>query len=151
VREWTVQVGLTLHPDKTRVVDATQRGGFDFLGYHFERGMRWPREKSLRKFKDSIRAKTKRTNGHNLEAIIEDINRTIRGWYGYFKHSWRTTFPRLDQWIRTRLRSIIRKRMKRKGRGRGRDHYVWPNAFFKERGLFSVVEARALDSQSLKR
>ena len=35
--------GLTLHPEKTRIVDATQRGGFDFLGYHFERGYRWPR------------------------------------------------------------------------------------------------------------
>lgn len=151
VREWTEQAGLTLHPDKTRIVDATQRGGFDFLGYHFERGMRWPREKSLRKFKDAIRAKTKRTNGHSLQAIIENINRTIRGWYGYFKHSWPTTFPRLDQWIRMRLRSILRRRLKRKGRGRGRDHYLWPNAFFKEQGLFSLVDARALDGQSLKR
>jgi len=151
VRERTEQVGLTLHPDKTRVADATQRGGFDFPGCHFERGMRRPREKSLRKFKDSIRARTKRTNGHNLEAIIEDINRTIRGWHGYFKHSRRTTFPRLDQWTRMRLRSIIRKRMKRKGQGRGRDHYVRPNAFFKERGLFSLVDARAQDSQSLKK
>jgi hypothetical protein len=50
-----------------------------------------------------------------------------------------------------RLRSIIRKRMKRKGQGRGRDHYIWPNAFFKERGLFSLVDARAQDSQSLKK
>ena len=62
----------TLHPDKTRIVDATERGGFDFLGYHFERGMKWPREKSLRKFKDTIRAKTRRTNGQSLQAIIAD-------------------------------------------------------------------------------
>jgi len=38
VRRWTEQAGLTLHPDKTKIVDASQRGGFDFLGYHFERG-----------------------------------------------------------------------------------------------------------------
>ncbi|MCE7911651.1 MAG: group II intron reverse transcriptase/maturase [Candidatus Brocadia sp. AMX3] len=37
--------GLTLHPEKTKIVDATQEGGFDFLGYHFEREMRWPRKK----------------------------------------------------------------------------------------------------------
>jgi hypothetical protein len=43
VRAWVAEAGLTLHPEKTRVVDAAQRGGFDFLGYHFERGMRWPR------------------------------------------------------------------------------------------------------------
>ena len=47
VQQWTAEVGLTLHPEKTRIVDATQPGGFDFLGYHFERGLRWPRRKSL--------------------------------------------------------------------------------------------------------
>ena len=50
VRRWTAQAGLTLHPVKTRIVDATQPGGFDFLGYHFERGCKWPRRKSERKF-----------------------------------------------------------------------------------------------------
>ncbi|MFQ5749957.1 MAG: group II intron reverse transcriptase/maturase, partial [Planctomycetota bacterium] len=44
VRAWTAQAGLALHPDKTRIVDATQKGGFDFLGYHFEQGRRWPRK-----------------------------------------------------------------------------------------------------------
>src|SRR5260370_636188 len=42
VQPWTATAGLQLHPEKTRIVDATQRGGFDFLGYHFERGYRWP-------------------------------------------------------------------------------------------------------------
>ena len=51
VQEWTVSAGLQLHPQKTRIVDASQGGGFDFLGYHFERDLRWPRAKSLRKFK----------------------------------------------------------------------------------------------------
>jgi RNA-directed DNA polymerase len=64
VRHWTVEAGLVLHPVKTRIVDATQPGGFDFLGYHFERGKKWPRQKSLRKFRDTIRVQTRRTNGH---------------------------------------------------------------------------------------
>ena len=37
VEKWTTERGLKLHPEKTHIVDATQRGGFDFLGYHFER------------------------------------------------------------------------------------------------------------------
>jgi len=53
--------GLTLHPEKTRIVDASIKGGFDFLGYHFERNTRWPRNKSMKKLKDSIRQKTRRT------------------------------------------------------------------------------------------
>jgi RNA-directed DNA polymerase len=151
VRKWTVSAGLTLHPVKTRIVDATERGGFDFLGYHFERGMRWPRKKSLDKLKDTIRAKTKRTNGHSLQAIITDVNRTVIGWFQYFKHSHKTTFPRLDEWMRMRLRSILRRRQGRRGRGRGRDHQRWPNAFFAEQGLISLVTARAAARQSLTR
>src|SRR5439155_4501659 len=46
VQEWTVNSGLILHPEKTRIVDVTKPGGFDFLGYHFEQGQRWPRRKS---------------------------------------------------------------------------------------------------------
>src|SRR6266481_6241444 len=66
VHQWTAQAGLTLHPEKTHIVDATQRGGFDFLGYHFERGLRWPRQKSLATFKETTRGKTKRTSGTSL-------------------------------------------------------------------------------------
>ena len=149
VQQWTMTVGLTLHPAKTRIVDATQRGGFDFLGYHFERGYKWPRQKSLQKFKDTIRAKTKRTNGQSLQAIIANVNRRAQGWFGYFKHSHKTTFKPLDQWLRTRLRSILRRRHKRRGRARRRDHREWPNAFFTAQGLYSFVSAHAAVRQSL--
>jgi RNA-directed DNA polymerase len=140
---WTTAASLRLHPTKTRVVDATEPGGFDFLGYHFERGQRWPRSKSLRKFKDALRMKTRRTHGQSLAVIIADVNRTSMGWFGYFQHSHRTTFPRLDEWLRMRLRSILRKRSGRRGHGRGADHQRWPNAFFAEHGLFSLVAAHA--------
>jgi RNA-directed DNA polymerase len=151
VRAWVVSAGLTLHPKKTRIVDATQRGGFDFLGYHFERGYRWPRTKSLKKLKDTIRRKTRRANGHSLEQIIRDVNLTLRGWFEYFKHSLPNVMERLDGWIRRRLRSVLRKRQKRKGISRGRDHNRWPNAFFEKHGLFSLATARAQLCQSVKR
>jgi RNA-directed DNA polymerase len=149
VQQWTMTVGLTLHPAKTRIVDATQRGGFDFLGYHFERGYKWPRRKSMQKFKETIRAKTKRNNGQSLQVIIANVNRSAQGWFGYFKHSHKTTFKPLDQWLRTRLRSILRRREKRRGRARRRDHRQWPNRFFTERGLFCFVTAYATARQSL--
>ncbi len=151
VAEWTDTSGLQLHPEKTRIVDATQAGGFDFLGYHFERGYRWPSRKSLHKFRDVIRGKTKRSNGHSLEMIIASINPTMKGWFEYFKHSNRTTFPSLDGWTRMRLRSILRKRTGKEGRGRGLDHQRWPNAYFAERGLFSLTVAHAAACQSSRR
>jgi RNA-directed DNA polymerase len=148
VEGWMAGAGLSLHPAKTCIVDATQLGGFDFLGYHFERGYRWPRAKSIGRVRDAIRDKTRRTNGHSLRDIITAVNQITRGWYAYFQFSHWTTFDRFDRWMRMRLRSILRKRCKRRGRGRGRDHNRWPNAYFTEHGVFSLVAAHAADCPS---
>jgi RNA-directed DNA polymerase len=149
VQQWTAQAELALHPDKTRIVDGTQRGGFEFLGYHFERGMKWPRAKSLEKFKTTVRNHTRRRNRNSLPMIISQLNRSLTGWFQYFQHSHKTTFPLLDSWIRLRLRSILRCRQGKRGGGRGFDHLRWPNAFFAEQGLFSLCAAHASVRQSL--
>ena len=150
VAAWTSDRGLTLHPTKTKIVDVAV-DGFEFLGYRFITHRRFPRKKSMMKFKDTIRHKTRRTNGHSLEAIIADLNVSLRGWYEYFKHSWKTPVPELDGYIRGRLRRILRKRNGRKGRGRGLDHNRYPNVFFAEHGLRSLTATRARECQSLKR
>src|SRR4030042_1681389 len=142
---------LTLHPEKTRIVDARQAGGFDFLGYHFERGYKWPRKKSWKKIRENLRKKTKRTNGQSLDVIIARVNRSLRGWYEYFKHSHRPTFRDMDGWVRGRLRAILRKRSKRRGVAKGRDHQRWPNAYFDKWGLFSLEQAHAQACQSSRR
>jgi RNA-directed DNA polymerase len=140
--EWVTAHGLELHTEKTRVVDANQRGGFDFLGYHFERGRRWPSQRNERKLKTAIRTRTRRTSGVSLATTIAELNVLLRGWFAYFKHSHWTTFERLDGWIRMRLRSILRKRRGGTGRGRGADHHRWPNAYFVKHGLFTMTTAR---------
>jgi RNA-directed DNA polymerase len=143
VTAWATSVGLTLHPDKTDIVDVSLPGGFDFLGYHFEQGRRRPSQKSLKRLKDSVRSKTGRSCGRHLQSVISDLNRTLPGWFEYFKHSHRPLFGILDSWIRMRLRSILRRRNRGRGRGRGLDHIRWPNAFFADRGLFSLSAAHA--------
>lgn len=139
--ELLTERGLKLHPVKTRVVDASKRPGFDFLGYRFFGNSRYPRPSSEKKLRDSIRQKTPRTSGESLKAIIDQINATVRGWFAYFKHSSRNAFGRMDAWVRMRLRSILRKRSKRHGRGGGLDHRRWPDAYFRQLGLFSLCEA----------
>jgi len=147
LKQWVQGAGLVLHPVKTRIVDASAPGGFDFLGYHFERGYRWPREKSRTKFRDAIRQKTGRLRSGDMGDIIAEVNRTLKGWFGYFQHSISNVFANEDAWVRGRLRAILRHRHKLKGRGRGRDHHRWPNAYFAELGLFSLAIARAEASQ----
>jgi len=150
VQAWTNQAGLQLHAEKTRLVDVT-REGFDFLGYHFERGYRWPRRKSEAKLRAKLRQHTKRRNGHSLQTIIGNVNQTLTGWFEYFKHSHKTAFPPLDKWIRMRLRSLLRQRRKQKGRARGTDNIRWPNAFFVQQGLFNLSAAHAAARQSSRR
>jgi RNA-directed DNA polymerase len=135
--------GLRLHPEKTRLVDAEGESGFEFLGYHFRRGTRWPRKKSEHALKEKLRTKTRRTNGQSLRQVIAAVNPILRGWFGYFQHSHRSTFESLDGWLRRRLRSLLRDHTHRRGsaRGHGADQTRWPNAHFTERGLFSLADA----------
>jgi len=140
VQRWVEDNGLTLHPTKTKIVDARTKG-FDFLGYTFRGRFRQPRKKSLAKLKDSVRAKTHRANGHSLTRIVNSLNATLQGWFGYFRHCFWNVYTDLDSWIRGRLRSILRKRAGRRGRGRGADHQRYRNQYFTDHGLFSLHAA----------
>ncbi len=73
LREWTTAAGLTLHPVKTRIVNAATEG-FDFLGWTFRGGKKWPRKKSEQKLKKNLRPLTRRTNGQSLPVIIAAVN-----------------------------------------------------------------------------
>ncbi len=150
IESWVFENGLELSPEKTHIGSSLQPGhGFEFLGYRFENGCRYVRSKSLKKFKDKIRLKTRRSRGDSIEHIVSDLNPTIRGWFGYFKHAHNYTFSSLDGFIRRRLRAVLRKHQKRPSAGRtGKDHRLWPNAFFAERGLFTMREAHLLARQS---
>lgn len=94
---------------------------------------------------------TPRTYGHSLITLIEALNRTIQGWYEYFKHCYKTVFNGLDGTIRRRLRAILRKRKKISGSPNGYDNMRWPNAYFANHGLFFMAEAHRLELESLRK
>jgi RNA-directed DNA polymerase len=90
---------------------------FDFLGYTFYSwvdgdGMnrklyRRPKDKSIRKFKDTIRSLTRRNLTVSIEVVIRKVNQVIQGWGNYFGYGTvKSRFRRLDGWIRRRLRAI---------------------------------------------
>jgi len=150
IQLWTERNGLQVSPEKTHIGNTLEDGhGFEFLGYRFEDGCRYVRAKSLKGIKDKIRSKTRRTRGDSIEEIISDLNPSIKGWFGYFKHAHYYTFNSLDGFVRRRLRAILRKQRKRPGSGRSEsDHMRWPNAFFAERGLFTMHKAYVLACRS---
>jgi len=138
LRAWTEAAGLSLHPTKTRIVNETEEG-FDFLGWHFRGGNKWPRKKSLKKLQEKLRPLTKRTNGRSLGQIIAKTNPILRGWHGYFRESHPSGLRGPDGWLRRRLRAMLRKREKRPGYGLSQaDSQRWPNRWFSAQGLWSL-------------
>jgi RNA-directed DNA polymerase len=142
VRGWATKNGLALHPEKTRIVDHGAGESFDFLGFTFRKGSFFPRKKSVLNFKAKVRAKTPRQSGRSLKAVIAELNPVLKGWFGYFRYCPKHSLREADEYVRRRLRSMLNRRTG--GRGthpKGEAHSRWPNAFFRDHGLYSMAEA----------
>jgi group II intron reverse transcriptase/maturase len=146
------ELGVELHPTKTRIVHVQH--GFEFLGYKIKRGKRlrlpegkirsnarsgalyaYPREKSIRRFQDQVRQRTKRRVPMPTEELIETVNPLLRGWGEYYKRAHvRKLFNRLDRWIARRIWSHRFKRWRNGG---------WKQlptaALYREYGLVNLV------------
>jgi retron-type reverse transcriptase len=100
--------------------------------------------------RDALRRVEELLKGANHWVVDADIKGYFdsiphqSGCYNYFRYSKRNALQAMDSWIRGRLRSILRKRTKRKGKARRiNDHTKWRNRFFDEAGLFNLTAARA--------
>lgn len=145
--EWVEQAGLTLHPTKTKIVDSRTES-FAFLGYSFRGDQIYPRRESLAKMKTRINELTPRKRSGSLKSIVQELNRMLIGWFGYFRHSRWTIFKDLDAKIRSRLRRLLLKRHRKSPKRLPRQQR-WPNAYFTEVGLWSLREAHHRFAQSL--
>ena len=157
IQQWMGEEGLELNHQKSQITELTTKGRyFDFLGYRFWCGTsgrirRFVRPKSRMKLRERIKPLTRRSNRWGIDAIIAAINPILRGWYGYFKHASAQAMQDTDAWVRGRLRAILRKHHRGKGRGRGNDHHKWDNRYFLQHGLFSLKETQAADIIGLHR
>lgn len=128
------QMGLELSPEKTKIVQA--KDGFDFLGFHLTHRGITIREKSVEKFKEAVRNATIRSR--NLDSVaIEKLNRVIRGTVNYFAFPITTTikqFSKLDGWIRSRVRSMKLKCIRRTNNWKIKGKYL------ARRGLLSCTQ-----------
>jgi RNA-directed DNA polymerase len=142
VKDWVQAAGLSLHPDKTRIVDYGSGESFEFLGYEFKDGKTDPRMRSVNNLRNKTRDLTPQCGG-KLSDIIATLNSVLQGWYRYFRYGYGWKFERMDGFIRRRLRSILARR-KLMGRfNLARHHIAWPNAYFERLGLFSMERAHA--------
>lgn len=147
IRHWVATAGLILHPDKTQIVDSRTHS-FSFLGYSFRGHLRFPREKSHRKFMDRIRELTPRKSGESLQSVLQRLNRSAQGWFNYFRHCHWSIFRKYDEFIRVRLRRMLLKRHRRNPDRLPRKQR-WPIAYFTEHGYVDLKELHLRFAQSL--
>ena len=142
VRQSVEAAGLTLQPEKTRIVNTAAGESFGVcLRLHFERGYKWPREEK-EKFKETIRQRTVRHHGDALPKVITSVNQMIRASGKYFPEEVRNVPQKLEKWVRMRIHSILHQRDRRRGPGRGSDHHHYPNASLTAQGLISLRHRR---------
>jgi RNA-directed DNA polymerase len=128
------QLGVELHPQKTRIVHV--RYGFEFLGYKIKRGEKklylpeckirsqvrhgalyaYPKAKSICRFMDQVRQRTKRRIPLTTQELIVELNPLLRGWGESYKRAHVSRlFHQLDAWVVHRLWSHRYKRWRTRG------------------------------------
>lgn len=105
---------LKVNRDKSAVDRPWKRKflGFSFLS-HKQATIRLA-PKTISRFKEKVRELTNRTKSISMEQRIEELNRFLMGWLGYFRiASAKTHCEELDKWIRRRLRMCLWKQWRR--------------------------------------
>jgi RNA-directed DNA polymerase len=150
------EIGLSLHPEKTRLVDLREgREGFDFLGCHFRAKMsgkiweerhvvryylhRWPSQRSMKRARARIKALTARSQvGQQLEDVIGRLNLFLRGWGNYFRSgNANNKFVSMDRYVAWRLSRFLIKKRGRNLRSGQADR--WTRTWFHDQGLHQLM------------
>jgi RNA-directed DNA polymerase len=154
-RKILADLGLELHPGKTRIVDLREgREGFDFLGCHFRARMsgrlweqkrvvryylhRWPSQAAMKRLREKVRDRTGANRvGTRIEWVIEDLNPILRGWGNYFRTGNATKkFVQVDRYVAWRLHRL---QVKKRGRNlHAGQADQWTEAWFNDKGLYRL-------------
>ncbi len=147
------ELGLELHPEKTRRVELTEgKAGFEFLGCHLHKRMsgriweqygrrryylqRWPSAKAMKRLRQRVRETVgpHRNGVRDLRVLIRDLNPLLRGWGAYFRTgNAARKFNQLDTYVWRRLRHFL---VRRKGRHlRAGEAEQWTRSFLWALGL----------------
>lgn len=143
------QMGLTLHPDKTRMVDLRRgKGSFVFLGCAIRKKrsiqrnprqwymQRWPGPKATQRLRDRVREMTEsKASGKDLKQMIADLNPVLRGWGNYFRTgNADREFNKMDSYVYRRLTRWLYRR----GGQRAQRSKLWTSKDFWNMGLHKL-------------
>ena len=142
------RLSLTLHPEKTKLVDLRRgKESFVFLGCtvrkrrsiqrmprcHFMH--RWPSPKAMKRIRTRVHEMTdaRRSGTRDVKEIITALNPVLRGWGNYFRSGTADReFAKVDDYVRERL---CRWKMRRGGQRVNFRFDEWPRERFHGLGL----------------
>ena len=117
-------------------------GPIRFLGFQVRKRWLSPTPKSIKRFKNNIRAHTKRHVNYDTKVLLSKLNAIIRGWGNYFRiGTVKTLYHDLDQWTRMRVRLILgrrKKHIKNNRRWRSKLNCTYTDDILKEMGLITL-------------
>ena len=158
LREIFARLKLTLHPEKTKLVQiGLGKDGFDFLGCHLRivksrfKGrtylFRWPSVKSMKKVRSRVRELTdrrRRAGLKDVDEVIADLNPVLKGWGNYFRTGNASKqFNQIDHYVWRRITRMLGKQRGRRGHRLAwrvsRQQRAWPMGKLRERGLHKLL------------
>ena len=140
LRQILGELGLQLKDAKTRIVHLEVGGeGLDFLGFHHrwvranrarhvQFLARWPSRRAMQHASDRVREITARERLLlPVEDIVQDLNRYLRGWAGYFRYgNSARKFSHIDTYVNERLAILASAKHGLQGRNWAtRFNYEW--------------------------
>lgn len=149
LRRFLGELDLELHLEKTRLVDA-DKGGFDFLGFHFRKAwnqrtkkkfpLMIPSRKARARLVARIRFATRHRRTDKVEVVVQEVNPIIRGWVNYFRiGNSADVFQKARDYIERKLSRYVFRKKHRRGFGGGK----YPKAEIYDRwGLFNDYRIR---------
>lgn len=158
LREIFARLKLTLHPEKTKLVQiGLGKDGFDFLGCHLRivksrfKGrtylFRWPSAKSMKKVRSRVRELTdrrRRAGLKDVDEVIDDLNPVLKGWGNYFRTGNASKqFTQIDYYVWRRITRMLGKQRGFHGHRLAwrvaQQRRAWPIAKLRERGLHKLL------------
>lgn len=142
-RQVLMELGLTVHEEKTRIADLRANEGFDFLGFHHHVvvpysgdrrrlwPMRWPSTKAMKRIRENVRQTLKRAQaaGCQTNDAVRELNPILRGWANYFRHGESLRkFRDVERYVHEALALYDNRRRKRHGFGLRQHGTEWYKA-----------------------
>jgi RNA-directed DNA polymerase len=133
------ELGLRLHPDKTRIVYlGGGEDGFDFLGFHHRKTpskygdrrylSKWPSARAMASIRAKVRDHTdRRFASRDLRDVVAGLNPVLRGWGAYFRYgNSNRKFAAVDSYVHFRMSKLASVKHATRGRLRvSRFNYGW--------------------------